>query len=114
MSKYKEDTQSDVAIAEKEKLAEPSNYNVIVHNNDHTSYDEVIIILSQAFQMSNAEALNIAQKVDCEGKGVCGTYSKEVADMKLMIVDTVKKQLIQFMPTRVREISMLKFTVEKA
>jgi ATP-dependent Clp protease adaptor protein ClpS len=110
----KHNEQSDLAVAEKEKIAEPSDYNVVVHNNDYTSYDEVIIILSQAFEMSHAEALDVATNVDQKGKGICGTYSKEVADMKLMLVDMIKKQLINMMPLRQREINMLKFTVEKA
>lgn len=107
-------TDSDSDIAVKEDLKEPSQYNVVVHNNDFTSYEEVILILTQAFQMSPDEALSVAKKVDSHGKGICGTYSKEVADMKIILVDMIKKQLIQMMPGRAREISMLQFTVEKA
>lgn len=108
------ETESDIATKEKELVEEPSEYKVVVHNNDFTSYEEVILILSQAFEMTHAEALNVASNVDSQGKGICGVYSREVADMKLMLVDMIKKQLIQIMATRAREISMLKFTVEKA
>lgn len=114
MSKHSTEEESDIAVAEKEVIKEPSLYNVIVHNNDKTSYDEVILVLSQAFEMSHAEALSVATNVDTKGKGICGTYSKEIADMKLILVDTIKKQLIQMMPMRAQEITMLKFTVEKA
>jgi len=108
------DIESDIATKEKEIIKEPSQYNVVVHNNDFTSYEEVILILSQAFEMTHTEALNVANNVDSQGKGICGTYSREIADMKLMLVDMIKKQLIQIMAIRAREISMLKFTVEKA
>ncbi len=108
------ETESDVVVAEKQKIKEPSQYDVIVHNNDHTSYDEVIIILSQAFETSHEEALAVARKVDTEGKGRCGTYSKEVAEMKLVIVGMVKDSLIQMFPHRQQQITMLKFTVEKS
>ena len=114
MSNYSKETESDIAVSEKEQIKEPSKYNVVVHNNDHTSYEEVILILAQVFEMSHKEALNVASKVDSEGKGVCGTFSKEVAEMKLMLVDMVKNQLIQMMPIRAQEIMMLKFTVEKS
>lgn len=112
MSKTKELT--DVAIAEKESISEPSKYDVIVHNNDHTSYDEVIIILSNAFEMNYQEALGVANMVNSEGKGKCGTYSKEIAEMKIVLVNTIKESLVQIIPQRAKEIKMLLFTIEKA
>ena len=105
---------SDVAVSEKQEIKEPSQYDVIVHNNDHTSYDEVILILSQAFEFDHTHALSIAVKVDKEAKCICGTYSKEIADMKIVVVNMVKDGLIQMFPHRQKEITMLKFTVEKS
>lgn len=105
---------SDIAVEEKTKLKEPSQYDVIVHNNDHTSYDEVILILSQAFELTHDDALEVAKEVDSNGKGICGTYSKEVADMKLVVVGMIKEHMIQLMPMRSDQINMLKFTVEKS
>jgi ATP-dependent Clp protease adaptor protein ClpS len=105
---------TDVAVAEKEKIKEPSKYDVIVHNNDYTSYEEVIIILCNAFEMSNKEALEVANKVNYEGRGKCGTYSKEVAEMKLVLISTIKETLVQMIPQRSKEIKMLAFTIEKA
>jgi ATP-dependent Clp protease adaptor protein ClpS len=105
---------TDIAVAEKEKIKEPSKYDVVVHNNDYTSYEEVIVILSNSFDMSHKEALGVANKVHTEGKGRCGTYSKEVAEMKLVLVSTIKESLVQMFPHRSREIRMLNFTVEKA
>ena len=111
MSKVKEVT--DIAVAEKESIKEPSKYTVVVHNNDYTSFDEVIIILSNAFEMNYDEALGVAHKVNSEGRGRCGSYSKEVAEMKLVLVDTIKTTLIQMMPQRAREIKILAFSIEK-
>lgn len=108
------ETNSDIVVKEKVKLKEPSEYNVIVHNNDYTSYDEVIIILSQAFELTHNDALEVAKKVDSIGQGICGTYSKEVAEMKLVVVEMIKEHVIQLMPLRRGEINMLKFTVEKS
>jgi ATP-dependent Clp protease adaptor protein ClpS len=105
---------TDIAVAEKEKIKEPSKYDVVVHNNNYTSYEEVIIILCNAFEMSNQEALSVANKVHTEGKGRCGTYSKEVAEMKLVLVSTIKETLVQMIPDRSKEIKMLTFSIEKA
>lgn len=114
MGIFSTDKESDIVVEEKEKFDKPSDYNVVIHNNDYTSYEEVIIIVSQAFNMTNDQAFQVASTVDKAGKGICGTFSKEVAEMKLLIVDTIKQQLIQMLPHRQQAITMLKFTIEKA
>lgn len=106
--------ESDIAVAEKEKTAEPSRYHVIVHNNNDTSYEEVIYIVSKAFDKTEQEAYGIADKVHHNGQGVCGTYSKEIAETKLYLTDMIKDSLVALLPFRAREIKMLKFTMEKA
>jgi len=115
MSDTLKEKDSDIATAEKEELKEPSKYNVVVHNNDNTSIQEVVLILSQVFEMSEGDAVGIANTVHSKGRGICGTYiSREIADMKLMLVEAVKNQLIQLIPHRVQAIRELKFTVEKS
>jgi len=108
------ETNSDIAVEEKVKIKKPSEYDVIVHNNDYTSYDEVILILSQAFELTHNDALEVATEVDSSGQGICGTYSKEVAEMKLVIVEMIKEHIIQLMPLRREQINILKFTIEKS
>ena len=104
----------DTAIAEKQKIKEPSMYNIIVHNNDDTSYEEVVYIVSKTFEMTENKAFEVAKKVDTVGRGVCGTYSKEIAETKLYLTDMIKDSLITLIPFRVKEIKKLKFTMEKA
>lgn len=106
--------ESDIAVAEKEKTKEPSRYHVIVHNNDITSYEEVIYVVSKTFDMTEKEAFDIAKQVDTVGQGICGTYSKEIAETKLYLTDMIKESLITLLPFRAREIKELKFTMEKA
>ena len=106
--------QGDVVVAEKQEIKEPSQYNVIVHNNDDTSYDEVVYIVSNAFEMSEQEALDIAHRVHNVGKGVCGTYSKEIAETKIYLTEMIKDSLVSMLPYRARAIKKLQFTMEKA
>lgn len=56
----------------------------------------------------------MANMVNSEGKGKCGTYSKEIAEMKIVLVNTIKESLVQIIPQRAKEIKMLLFTIEKA
>lgn len=106
--------QADIAVAEKVEIREPSQYNVIVHNNDDTSYDEVVYIVSKGFEFSEHEAYDIAKTVDTAGRGICGTYSKEIAETKIMFTEMIKESLIAILPYRARQIKLLKFTMEKA
>jgi ATP-dependent Clp protease adapter protein ClpS len=107
-------TKGDVAVAERVEVTKAKNYNIIVHNNDVTSYDEVIFIVSKVFNKSEEESFAIARKVDSEGKGLCGTYDDETANAKLYTVDMAKQYLCQEFPHRSMQIKALKFTKEEA
>lgn len=107
-------TQGDLAVAEKVEITKAKNYNVIVHNNDVTSYDEVIFIVSKVFNKSEEESFEIARKVDTNGRGVCGTYDEETANAKLYTVDMAKEYLCREFPHRSIQIRALKFTKEEA
>lgn len=106
--------QEDIAVKDKVKIKEPVKFNVIIHDNPHTSFEEVIFIISRCFEKTEKQAQAIAQTVHEEKKGVCGTYSKEIAENKLVIVDMAKQFLTQQMPDRAAAIKLLKFTIEEA
>lgn len=106
--------QENTAIAEQVKLKEPVKINVIIHDNAHTSFEEVIFIVSRCFEKTEKQAEQLAHIVNTEKRGLCGTYTKEVAEAKLAIVDMAKQYLIQNFPTRASEIKILKFTLEEA
>jgi len=103
--------ENDIAILERFK--EPSRYNVIIHDNPVTSFEEVILIVSRVFDKTEDEAGKIAMKVHEEGRGVCGTYEKEIAESKLEAVDLLKTYLINNFPHRAQAIYALKFTLEE-
>ncbi|NWF67267.1 MAG: ATP-dependent Clp protease adapter ClpS [Campylobacterales bacterium] len=72
-----------------EELKEPSKYVVILLNDDFTSMDFVIGILMKIFHKSYESAIDIMIKVHKEGRGVCGVYTKEIAETK---ITQVKKE----------------------
>ncbi len=106
--------QENTAIAEKVKLKEPKQMNVVIHDNAQTSFEEVIFIVSRCFEKTEKQAEQLAHVVNTEKRGVCGTYTKEVAETKLHIVEMAKQYLIQNFPARASEIRILKFTLEEA
>ena len=64
------------------RLEKPPLYKVILHNDDFTTMEFVVFILSQVFLRSNDEAFSIMLKVHHEGIGIAGVYSFEIANMK--------------------------------
>lgn len=64
------------------KLEKPKLYKVLLHNDDFTTMDFVVFILSHVFSRSEAEAIRIMLKVHNEGVGVAGIYPYEIATMK--------------------------------
>lgn len=103
--------ESDIAILE--RIKEPIKYNVIIHDNPFTSFEEVILIVSRVFDKTEQDAGRIAMRVHEEGKGVCGTYDKEIAESKLEAVDILKRYLVNNFPNRAQAVYALKFTLEE-
>ncbi len=70
---------SDVAVMERTKLSPPSMWNVVLHNDNKTPMEFVIIILMQIFHKDVETATALMLNIHEKGKGIAGTYSKEVA-----------------------------------
>ncbi len=60
----------------------PGEWAVILLNDDYTTMEFVIEVLSKFFKKTEAEAMAIMLKVHHEGRGVAGIYSKEIAETK--------------------------------
>ena len=78
----------DLAVQEaKPKLKRPPLYKVILLNDDFTPMDFVIEILMDFFAMPEQKATQVMLQIHTQGVGVCGTYSKDVAETKVYIVN---------------------------
>lgn len=53
--------------------------------------DFVIEVLTRFFTMDMASAEGVMMSVHEQGQGVCGIYSKEVAEMKVMQVNSYSR-----------------------
>ena len=74
----------DVAVQDaRPKLKSPQKYAVLLHNDDYTTMEFVVEILTRYFQKSAAEAAEIMLKVHQQGRGVAGIYSHEIAETKV-------------------------------
>ncbi len=72
----------DVLTESDTRLEKPKLYKVLLHNDDFTTMEFVVFVLTNVFKRSEAEAFTIMMKVHNEGVGVAGIYSYEIATMK--------------------------------
>lgn len=77
---------NDIKTENSYKLSKPKKYNVILINDDKTTFDFVIYILMSMFNKDRNEAEVITKNIHINGKGICGTYTKEIAETKQMDV----------------------------
>jgi ATP-dependent Clp protease adaptor protein ClpS len=81
-SQTDKDEQSGVATIKKPKLQQPRNYKVIMHNDDYTTMEFVILVLQKYFNKNPSEAQTIMLEIHMLGFGMCGIYTFEVAESK--------------------------------
>lgn len=67
----------------KDEVKTPKNYNVVIYNDDYTHAEFVVDVLKEVFKHSHAQATAIMMAVHMQGKGVVGTYSREIAEAKM-------------------------------
>ena len=77
---------------EEPKLKKPSLYRVILLNDDYTPMEFVIYVLQTFFSYDKEKATQIMLAVHTKGKGVCGIYTKEVAETKSNRINNFAKQ----------------------
>jgi ATP-dependent Clp protease adaptor protein ClpS len=82
-----------VAVEEaKPKVKRPPLYKVILLNDDYTPMEFVVHILERFFSMTREKAVRVMLQVHTEGRGVCGTYSREIAETKVAQVNDYSRE----------------------
>lgn len=89
-------TQSDSDVLDKQKEEtrpkRPPKVKVVLHNDDFTPFEFVIDILQDIFGKSQDEAVLLAMAIDQVGRGVCGAYVKDIAEVKQMKVQKLAQE----------------------
>ena len=69
------------------EVARPPLYSVVILNDDYTPMDFVVEVLVRFFSLDVERATQIMLHVHTRGRGVCGVYSREVAESKVAQVN---------------------------
>lgn len=86
------ETKTNIIEKNKVKLEKPKNYKVIMHNDDHTSMDFVVYILTDIFNKNIDDANKIMLDVHQKGIGIAGVYSFDIATTKVSIAMSIAEE----------------------
>lgn len=69
------------------EVARPPLYQVVLLNDDFTPMDFVVVVLETFFSFDAERATQVMLHVHTRGKGVCGVFTREVAETKVTQVN---------------------------
>jgi ATP-dependent Clp protease adaptor protein ClpS len=75
--------QVGVATKTRAKPKKPSQYKVLMLNDDYTPMEFVVLVLKRFFSMDLEQATRVMLHVHQRGVGVCGIFTYEVAETKV-------------------------------
>jgi ATP-dependent Clp protease adaptor protein ClpS len=81
-----------LATRTRPKTKMPSQYKVLLLNDDYTPMEFVVHVLKAFFSMDTDQATRVMLHVHQKGVGVCGIFTYEVAETKVnQVMDFAKK-----------------------
>ena len=86
MGKSAKQHEGEVVTAREIRVAEPPMYKVLLHNDDYTTMDFVVMILEVVFHKKQNEAARIMMNVHRQGVGVAGIFTRDEAETKVAVV----------------------------
>jgi ATP-dependent Clp protease adaptor protein ClpS len=71
----------------KPKLKQPPLFKVVLLNDDYTPMEFVVLVLETFFNMGREKATQVMLHVHTRGVGVCGVYTRDIAETKVQQVN---------------------------
>jgi len=89
---FEEEGTAVVVSKTKPKLKKPPLYRVIIFNDDYTPMEFVVYVLQSFFGIDRDKATQIMLQVHTHGKGVCGIFTKEIAETRSTQVNNFARE----------------------
>lgn len=77
------DGQVGIATKTRTKPKKPSQFKVLMLNDDYTPMEFVVLVLKRFFGMDLEQATRVMLHVHQKGVGVCGIFPYEIAETKV-------------------------------
>ncbi|WP_228727208.1 ATP-dependent Clp protease adapter ClpS [Novosphingobium aureum] len=78
-----DDGQIGIATKTRAKPKKPSQFKVLMLNDDYTPMEFVVMVLKRFFHMDLEQATRVMLHVHQKGVGVCGIFPYEIAETKV-------------------------------
>lgn len=94
-NEHRPDTEHEHGLALEPARTEairPPLYQVLLLNDDFTPMDFVVEVLQVFFGMNREKATQVMLHVHTRGRGVCGVFTREVAETKVAQVNEFSRQ----------------------
>ena len=86
------DSDTGVATRTRPRTKKPSNYKVLMLNDDYTPMEFVVLVLQRFFSMSIEDATRVMLQVHQQGIAICGVFTYEVAETKVsQVIDFARE-----------------------
>jgi ATP-dependent Clp protease adaptor protein ClpS len=83
LSREEAGDEGDIALEEsKPELKQPPLFKVVLLNDDYTPMEFVVEVLETFFRMNREQATHVMLTVHTKGKGVCGIFTRDIAETK--------------------------------
>lgn len=94
MPQFWEEPDSDIALQDqtREKVDKPRLWKILLHNDNYTTMEFVVLVLISVFRKKQTEAFRIMLDVHQKGIGVVGTYTREIAETKVARVTEMAQE----------------------
>ena len=92
-SKPDSDSDSGTTVQDaKPALKKPPLFKVVLLNDDYTPMEFVVEVLETFFSMNREQATQVMLTVHTRGKGVCGIYTRDIAETKAAQVNQYARE----------------------
>ena len=75
--------ETGIATKTRTKPKKPSQYKVLLLNDDYTPMEFVVMVLKRFFSMDMEDATRVMLHVHQKGVGICGIFTYEIAETKV-------------------------------
>ena len=87
-----DDSETGVVTRTRPRTKKPSNYKVLMLNDDYTPMEFVVLVLQNFFSMGIEDATKVMLQVHQKGVAVCGVFTYEVAETKVtQVIDFARE-----------------------